>query len=239
MVGRHGERMAKIIVLFGNDPQTERTLDKAEMKVGRAADCEIVVDNLGVSRHHCSIVQEGPNWVVVDGGSNNGTFVNGQKINRHALKHNERVVLGKHSLVFDAYGVAAIGSEEQRKATAAMGGEMTMFVDQQALAKMATKSDGGGKRMAIALNQGGRDVVLPLLKEEVGIGKGPGADLPAHGLFVKPVQAKIVRTASGHRIIASGGLRSVKVNGQKVSDAPLKPGDVIVIAGTSYTYKAV
>ena len=93
--------MAKITVFFGNDVQSERTLDRDELKIGRAIDCDIVVDNLGVSRHHCTIVREDTSWVVVDGGSNNGTFVNGGKITRHTLKLNDRVVLGKHSLVFD------------------------------------------------------------------------------------------------------------------------------------------
>jgi pSer/pThr/pTyr-binding forkhead associated (FHA) protein len=227
--------MAKITVLFGNDPQAERTLDKPELKIGRAMDCDIVVDNLGVSRHHCSIVHEGDNWVLVDGGSNNGTFINGGKISRHALQHNDRVVLGKHSLVYDAHGVADPKVAEKKGGPAAMGGEMTMFVDQAQLAKM--NKGGDTKRMAIALSQGGRDVVIPLVKEETTIGKGPGSDLPARGFLVKPVQAKLVKNGAGHRLISMGGLRGVKVNGQKVSDALLKPGDVIAIAGTVLTYR--
>ena len=227
--------MPKITVLFGNDPQSERTLDKAELKIGRAMDCDIVVDNLGVSRHHCSIVQEGEAWVVVDGGSNNGTFINGGKINRHALQHNDRVVLGKHCLVYDAHGVADPKGLEKKAAAAGMGGEMTMFVDQAQLAKM--NKGGDTKRMAIVLSQGGRDVVVPLVKEETTIGKGPGSDLPAKGFLVKPVQAKVVKNGAGHRLISMGGLRSVKVNGQKVNDALLKAGDVITIAGVILTYK--
>jgi pSer/pThr/pTyr-binding forkhead associated (FHA) protein len=228
--------MAKITIMFGADPQGERSLDRPELKIGRAADCEIVVDNLGVSRHHCTIVQEGPNWVLVDGGSNNGTFINGQKVQRHTLKHMDKIVLGKHSLIFDQHGYAQLANEEPRKTTGGgMGGEVTMFVDQAAMAKMA--KDGGAKRMAISLKQGGRDVVFPLVKEEVTIGKSNEADLPAHGMFVKPIQAKILKASSGYRLIAGGGMRSVRVNGQKVTDAVLKVGDIIVIAGQSYTFK--
>lgn len=226
--------MAKITVMFGNDPQNERTLDKAELKIGRAMDCDIVVDNLGVSRHHCSIVQEGDAWVVVDGGSNNGTFVNGGKISRHTLQHNDRVVLGKHSLVYDAHGIA--DPSHEKKAAAGMGGEMTMFVDQAQLAKMA-KPEAGQRRMGIALDQGGREVVVPLVKEETTVGKGPGSDLPVKGFLVKPVQAKILKNGAGHKIVALGGLRAVKVNGAKVTDAALKPGDVITIAGSVMTYR--
>jgi pSer/pThr/pTyr-binding forkhead associated (FHA) protein len=227
--------MAKITVLFGADPQSEHSLDKDQMRIGRAADCDIVVDNLGVSRHHCTIVKEGDAWVIVDGGSNNGTYVGGQRVSRQPLKHGDKIVLGKHSLVYDQHGYAT-GTGKTKKAAQGMGGEMTMFVDQAALAK-AMANEVGGKRMAIALKQGGREVVVPLLKEEVALGSNPVCDIPAKGFLVKPIQAKILRAGQGHRITSLGGWRSVKVNGQKVTDAPLKAGDVIVIAGSTFTYR--
>ena len=229
--------MAKLTVMFGADPQSEHSLDKDQMKVGRAMDCDIVVDNLGVSRHHCTIVKDGEGWAVVDGGSNNGTYVGGQKIQKHTLKHGDRIVLGKHSLVYDQHGYAAAGAAtSSKKGPGAMGGEMTMFVDQAQLAK-AMASEVGGKRMALALKQGGRDVVVPLLKEETTLGAADSVDIPAKGFLVKPVQAKVVKSQAGHRIVGMGGWRAVKVNGQKVADAPLKQGDVIQIAGTQFTYR--
>lgn len=229
--------MAKLTVMFGADPQSEHSLDKDQMKVGRAMDCDIVVDNLGVSRHHCTIVKDGEGWAVVDGGSNNGTYVGGSKVQKHTLKHGDRIVLGKHSLVYDQHGYAAnAAAASAKKGPGAMGGEMTMFVDQAQLAK-AMASEVGGKRMALALKQGGRDVVVPLLKDETTLGAADSIDIPAKGFLVKPVQAKVVRNQAGHRIVAMGGWRAVKVNGQKVVDAPLKAGDVIQIAGTSFTYR--
>lgn len=229
--------MAKLTVMFGANPQSEHSLDKDQMKVGRAMDCDIVVDNLGVSRHHCTIVKDGEGWAVVDGGSNNGTYVGGSKIQKHTLKHGDRIVLGKHSLVYDQHGYAAnAASSSSKKGPGAMGGEMTMFVDQAQLAK-AMASEVGGKRMALALKQGGRDVVVPLLKDETTLGAADSIDIPAKGFLVKPVQAKVVRSQAGHRIVNLGGWRAVRVNGQKVVDAPLKAGDVIRIAGTSYTYR--
>lgn len=229
--------MAKITVMFGNEPQGERSLDKPELKIGRAMDCDIVVDNLGVSRHHCSILQDGSEWVVADQGSNNGTFVGGQKVAKHVLKHQDRIVLGKHSLVFDAFGYAEANSTEKK--TGGMGGEMTMFVDQAALAKMAKQQSEGAavQRMSMVVKQGGRELTVPLIKDETVIGSGGAADLPAKGLFVKPVQAKVIKAGAGHRLFAAGGLRSVKVNGAKVTDAVLKTGDVITVGGATFIYK--
>ena len=224
--------MAKIIVMFGANVEAEYTLEKQESKIGRSMDCDIVVDNLGVSRHHCSIVKEGDTWVLVDGGSNNGTFLGGQKVSRHTLKTNEKIVLGKHSLVFDGAGFAA-NAGKGKKAGASMGGEMTMFVDQAALAKAMS---GDGKRYVISLEQGGREVLAQLMREETSI--GPAGDIPAKGFLVKPIQAKILRTSVGHKIMTMGGWRAVKVNGAKVSgDRDLKAGDIIRIAGVKLTYR--
>ncbi|MBA2479140.1 MAG: FHA domain-containing protein [Planctomycetes bacterium] len=224
--------MAKISVMFGSNVESEHNLDRDEMKIGRAMDCEIMVDNLGVSRHHCTIVREGDNWVVVDGGSNNGTFVGGQKIKRHTLKHADRVVLGKHSLLFDQHGSVETGEAGgKKKGPAGMGGEMTMFVDQAALAKVMST-----KRMGLALQQGGREVLVPLIREETTIGS-KGADVPCKAFLVKAIQAKVVRAGEGHRVVSSGGWRSVKVNGAKVSTHDLKAGDVILIAGHTFAYK--
>ncbi len=226
--------MAKITVMFGSDPQGEFTLDKDEMRVGRATDCEIVVDNLGVSRHHCSVVRDGEGWAVLDKGSNNGTFVAGQRITKHPLKHLDRVVMGKHSLIYDAHANADGG--DKKKTAQGMGGEMTMFVDQSALAK-AMAGDPNQKRMAIGLDQGGRQVLVPLAKDETTVGAATAADIPAKGFLVRPIQAKIVKAGNGHHLIATGGWRAVRVNGQKTSDSALKAGDVITIAGHVFTYK--
>lgn len=232
--------MAKVTLMFGSKPQGEFNLDKAELTVGRAADCDIVVDNLGVSRHHASFVQDGEQWKIVDKGSNNGTFVGTQKITEHTLKHNDRIVLGKYSLVFDAYTYAEGSAQAQQgaKGGGGMGGsEMTMFVDPAQIQKLQQQVQSGGGRLVLSLNQGGREVRCPLVKAETVIGKGGEADVPIKGFLVKPNQARIVKTDQGHRVISAGGWRGVRVNGSKVSERHLTPGDVIAIAGVEITYK--
>jgi pSer/pThr/pTyr-binding forkhead associated (FHA) protein len=226
--------MAKITVMFGSEAQGEYPLDKDEISIGRATTCDVVVDNLGVSRHHCSIVKDGDGWAAVDKGSNNGTYVNGQRVNKQTLKHQDRVVMGKHSLLFDAFGTA---EPPDKKKAAGMGGEMTMFVDQQALAKAMASGDPNKKRMAVALNQGGRQMVIPLQKDETSMGSGVEADIPAKGFLVKSLQARLVKNGETHRLVSLGGWRAVKVNGAKITDVQLKPGDVISIAGSLFTYR--
>lgn len=233
--------MAKVKLMFGRDLQGEFNLDKPEMSVGRSRECDILVDNLGVSRHHCSFVRKDDKWAVVDKGSNNGTFMNGERVTEKILANGDQVVLGKFTLVYDEFGVAegAGHGSGAKKAAGGLGSEMTMFVDPQAIKQMQDKKAEGGKveRMVLAVMQGGREVNCALVKSDTVIGRGLEADVPIRGLFVKPVQAKVIRAENGHRIVNFGGLRAVKVNGATIRDALLKPGDVITIAGTRITYK--
>ena len=240
--------MAKLTLLFGNDPQGEYGLgSQTEYRIGRSHECDIVVDNLGVSRHHASIVADSGQWKVVDQGSNNGTFINEQQVSQHVLQHQDRIVLGKFSLVFDAYGDAAGSSTAStdaapKQSSAGMGSEMTMFVDPDQIKKMQAdlKSGNAAKRMTLQMRMGNRDANCPLVKSEtiIGSSKSGEADLPIRGLLIKPVQAKVIKTDQGHRLTALGGWRAVRVNGQKVAGTvDLRSGDVIVIAGNTITYK--
>jgi serine/threonine-protein kinase len=66
--------------------------------VGRAPDCDIQVKDLQVSRRHCLLIYQNSRWVLEDLGSNNGTLVNGVKIERAELKEGDEFRLGGTTL---------------------------------------------------------------------------------------------------------------------------------------------
>lgn len=49
----------------------------SHLVIGRSPDCDVVLRNATVSRHHAEIRSDGEQWVVEDLGSKNGTGVNG------------------------------------------------------------------------------------------------------------------------------------------------------------------
>ncbi|MDE2294293.1 MAG: FHA domain-containing protein [Gammaproteobacteria bacterium] len=63
-------------------------------RIGRAADCEIVVDGPSVSRQHALIHLDREGAVLEDLNSTNGTFVNGRRILRVPLRDGDVVTLG-------------------------------------------------------------------------------------------------------------------------------------------------
>src|SRR5207247_2501504 len=62
------------------------TLPAGSGSIGRepARDVALTADTM-VSRRHAEIAPEGDGFVLRDEGSSNGTFVNGQRIQQHAL----------------------------------------------------------------------------------------------------------------------------------------------------------
>ncbi len=72
-------------------------------KVGRSRDCEIVLDDVGISRQHAQLRPRGGGWTIEDLGSTNGVIVNGEEIHgSRALQPGDRIELGSTEVVFEA-----------------------------------------------------------------------------------------------------------------------------------------
>ncbi len=68
--------------------------------LGRGTDCDLRLVDAGVSRHHAELRVEDGHVVLVDLGSTNGTYVNGQPVRRVGLTDGTHVTLGRTTLVF-------------------------------------------------------------------------------------------------------------------------------------------
>ncbi len=60
------------------------TVQSDEMLIGRGGDCDIILPERQVSRHHARIRRDDGAYVLQDLGSKNGTHLNGQQIERSA-----------------------------------------------------------------------------------------------------------------------------------------------------------
>jgi hypothetical protein len=71
--------------------------------IGRSHDCEIVLEDVGISRRHAEIRPRGSGWTIEDLGSTNGVLVNGEDIRgARSLHSGDRVELGSTEIVFEA-----------------------------------------------------------------------------------------------------------------------------------------
>ncbi|MEM8961527.1 MAG: adenylate/guanylate cyclase domain-containing protein, partial [Acidobacteriota bacterium] len=76
------------------------------LRVGRSSDNEIVLPDYSVSRRHAGIERDGDGWVVRDLDSTNGVQVNGQAVERAAIRPGDIVKVGVFELSVEAEPVA-------------------------------------------------------------------------------------------------------------------------------------
>lgn len=93
-----GEAVAYLI-----NVTTDRSfaLTNSRVLIGRATNCDIVLDDLNASRTHAEIFRESPSvWGLADLGSTNGTLVNGKHIASVLLNDGDRITIGTTTFVF-------------------------------------------------------------------------------------------------------------------------------------------
>ena len=98
-----GDRLGMQMVL---DPGTELTL-------GRGVDCGIVVVDPCASRIHARICRRSDEWWLCDDGSQNGTFLNGRKIDEAPLTDGCRFCIGEVEFQFAEPGDSSADSSPE------------------------------------------------------------------------------------------------------------------------------
>jgi len=95
---------ACVVVVNGAQLGVEAEVGDHTLVIGRAEECELLLDDNSVSRRHCRIIREGNGFLVEDLGSTNGVFVNGEKVTRFALRDGDRLRVGHCELKFFGVG---------------------------------------------------------------------------------------------------------------------------------------
>ena len=69
-----------LAVIEGSLKGTELVLDRKELRIGRAPNSDLVLDDDYVSTQHARIQRIDDGWMIQDLNSTNGTYVDGQRI---------------------------------------------------------------------------------------------------------------------------------------------------------------
>ena len=93
-VSSHG--FGRLIFKLGDNAYGERTLDCASecVSIGRDRNNNVCIPSRLVSRHHVLIAASSTGVKLMDLGSTNGTYVNGDKAHTHILKNGDEIRLG-------------------------------------------------------------------------------------------------------------------------------------------------
>lgn len=92
------------LIIYRDDRVDQVDLTKRDVRIGRAPENDIVLEDAEktVSRYHAELREEQGNYVIIDLNSQNGVWVDGQRVHRATLKPGHPVVLGKVRVVLEA-----------------------------------------------------------------------------------------------------------------------------------------
>lgn len=106
--------MAQLIVLLKGREISRIPIAKAVTTIGRDSTCDVVIDNVGVSRLHATVRVEKGKCHLFDNGSSNGTLINGiRAVARHTLSDEDEITVGKFLIRFDASSGAPLPPEQE------------------------------------------------------------------------------------------------------------------------------
>lgn len=91
---------ALLIVRSGPTAGARYLLDTDVTTVGRHPEADIFFDDVTVSRRHAEVTRDGTAFEIIDQRSLNGTYVNGERVDRGALDNGAEVRIGKFRLNF-------------------------------------------------------------------------------------------------------------------------------------------
>jgi serine phosphatase RsbU (regulator of sigma subunit)/pSer/pThr/pTyr-binding forkhead associated (FHA) protein len=110
--------MPSLVFLAGPIAGRRYKLADGEYVIGRRSDCQIFVPDMRVSRQHARLWKDNETWALEDLGSNNGTFVNGVKVQQATtLRHDDEIVIANNRIRVEARDTEAKFAPEGNNVT--------------------------------------------------------------------------------------------------------------------------
>lgn len=101
---------ALLLVRSGALAGARYLLDTDVTTVGRHPEADIFFDDVTVSRRHAEVTRSGTTFEIIDQRSLNGTYVNGERVDRSALVDGTELRVGKFRLNFFASPVDRVAA---------------------------------------------------------------------------------------------------------------------------------
>ncbi len=122
--------MLKFDILANGEVVDSKSINELPVKIGKLSTSTLCIEGENVARIHAMIDHTGGRYNLVDLGSASGTFLNGKKVTKHALKTGDKIKLGdvelRLTIVEKKKRVVAKGTPKFKKGAAA-GGEKGGF----------------------------------------------------------------------------------------------------------------
>jgi len=134
----------QLTISEGREAGKEFVFTQDSVFIGRSADCDVALQDPGVSRKHCRIFRHEEAYAVEDQGSANGTLVNGSPVStQQVLEDGDKLTLGPVTFIFatmtDELRMRTVTVEEALSVDAQEGANSTRIVTVDAVKRQRHK----------------------------------------------------------------------------------------------------
>ena len=236
-------RSAWLKMVLGRNEGKEWSIDASPTFIGRSESAHVpLFGDQNVAPVHASIVQQGRQYILTDGGSPIGTYINGQRIQQAMLMHGMQIQIGSFQLYFleknqpapargpEAYrGQAFVPQPVAVPQGAAV--PMASMPTQAFAAQPVPQQTSGYVLLALDGPLTGQRYPVP---SPIDIGRESASVSLAFDSAASRRHATIAPSATGLTVNDLGSTNGTYVNGQRVSQANAAPGDMIKIGSTTF-----
>ncbi|MGI9205422.1 MAG: FHA domain-containing protein [Woeseiaceae bacterium] len=90
----------RIVIRYQGRKVRELKVEKPRISIGRGVDNDVCINSPFVSRQHAAIIRDGQETAIVDLDSQNGTFVNSERIRAKTMSDQDEIKIGHHRIKF-------------------------------------------------------------------------------------------------------------------------------------------
>jgi pSer/pThr/pTyr-binding forkhead associated (FHA) protein len=94
----------RLVINRGPSAGSSFPITQTRTTLGRYRDCDIVLDDVTVSRYHAELRRDGDRYTITDSGSLNGLYVNQRPADHDDLADGDEIWIGKFRLTFYTRG---------------------------------------------------------------------------------------------------------------------------------------
>lgn len=222
---------------------------QAHTVVGRETGCQLAIDNDLLSRRHAELFIEGDHLRIIDLGSSNGTFVNGQRISTGVARPGDELRFDRQC--FLVVGPTLVQASDDASDRTRLRGESeditalepppdprprtggqpasgsAVFAGEHAGACLLAEAGQTGPRK-VPLSPGGR----------YRIGRDRACDICLEDKSVSKSHAELYHTGERWRLVDAGSNNGTLVNGRRVrGDQGLEAGDRLQFGRLTFVFR--
>lgn len=199
--------MARLI-LRSDAGEREVALGSDKVVIGRDPSAGLVIQDTKSSRKHCEVRKEAGGWLVEDLGSSNGTQLNGGRVEKRLLRGGDVITIGRTEIVF------TLDAGESDSSTA-IEADTDDFV---------------------LIPEDGSAPPVPIVGV-ISIGRAPGNSLVIGDTKASGKHCEVFVKDGVGMLRDLQSTNGTRVDGQKVTETPLRQGARIAIGQTTFLFK--